>query len=243
MKKSFKFVHKIFAVTCLVMCLTVNSFAHSGRTDSSGGHKDNKNKSGLGSYHYHCGGYPAHLHTNGVCPYSAPATTVEEPAVPTSAEPVKEEVEKPKVIVATSIEINEDVTEMTVEEELDLTATITPENTTNKDITWSSSDEEIATISSEGKLVAKSAGVVTITASTSNGKEDTLEINVKEIVVEEEIVEETENIVQNAVVVADEVTENTTTTTSSDDGGAVVGTLAVAGGAYWLYKKSKKGKE
>lgn len=43
--------------------------AHSGRTDSRGGHKDNKNKSGLGSYHYHCGGHPAHLHTNGVCPY------------------------------------------------------------------------------------------------------------------------------------------------------------------------------
>ncbi len=43
--------------------------AHSGRTDSSGGHKDNQNKSGLGYYHYHCGGYPAHLHTNGVCPY------------------------------------------------------------------------------------------------------------------------------------------------------------------------------
>lgn len=42
--------------------------AHSGRTDSSGGHKDNKNKSGLGSYHYHCGGNPAHLHNNG-CPY------------------------------------------------------------------------------------------------------------------------------------------------------------------------------
>ncbi len=43
--------------------------AHSGRTDSRGGHKDNKNISGLGYYHYHCGGYPAHLHTNGVCPY------------------------------------------------------------------------------------------------------------------------------------------------------------------------------
>ena len=43
--------------------------AHSGRTDSSGGHKDNKNKSGLGGYHYHCGGHPAHLHTNGICPY------------------------------------------------------------------------------------------------------------------------------------------------------------------------------
>ncbi len=44
--------------------------AHSGRTDSSGGHKDNKNKSGLGHYHYHCGGHPAHLHKNGVCPFS-----------------------------------------------------------------------------------------------------------------------------------------------------------------------------
>lgn len=43
--------------------------AHGGRTDASGGHHDNKNKSGLGSYHYHCGGHPAHLHTNGMCPY------------------------------------------------------------------------------------------------------------------------------------------------------------------------------
>ncbi|MDO5573758.1 MAG: peptidoglycan-binding protein [bacterium] len=45
--------------------------AHSGRTDSSGGHKDNRNKSGLGSYHYHCGGNPAHLHSDGACPYAA----------------------------------------------------------------------------------------------------------------------------------------------------------------------------
>lgn len=44
------------------------SYAHSGRTDGNGGHRDNKNKSGLGYYHYHCGGNPAHLHTNG-CQY------------------------------------------------------------------------------------------------------------------------------------------------------------------------------
>lgn len=50
---------------------TVTASAHSGRTDSKGGHRDNKNKSGLGSYHYHCGGYPAHTHKNGVCPYSS----------------------------------------------------------------------------------------------------------------------------------------------------------------------------
>lgn len=52
---------------------TVTVSAHSGRTDSSGGHRDNRNASGLGSYHYHCGGYPAHLHENGVCPYTSAA--------------------------------------------------------------------------------------------------------------------------------------------------------------------------
>lgn len=56
----------IIALACIF-----NAFAHSGRTDGSGGHRDNQNKSGLGSYHYHCGGYPAHLHTNGVCPYKS----------------------------------------------------------------------------------------------------------------------------------------------------------------------------
>lgn len=49
--------------------------AHPGRTDSNGGHHDNKNQSGLGSYHYHCGGNPAHLHDGGVCPYSSSTTT------------------------------------------------------------------------------------------------------------------------------------------------------------------------
>lgn len=44
--------------------------AHRGNTDRNGGHKDNKNKSGLGPYHYHCNGKPAHLHQNGVCPYA-----------------------------------------------------------------------------------------------------------------------------------------------------------------------------
>ena len=55
----------------IILSLPCSALAHSGRTDSNGGHKDNKNKSGLGSYHYHCGGNPAHLHTNGKCPYDS----------------------------------------------------------------------------------------------------------------------------------------------------------------------------
>ena len=65
-------------ITLLCVCLLIPYTvcgAHSGRTDAYGGHHDYRNVSGLGSYHYHCGGHPAHLHPNGVCPYSSAATT------------------------------------------------------------------------------------------------------------------------------------------------------------------------
>ncbi|WMM25637.1 peptidoglycan-binding protein [Tissierella sp. MB52-C2] len=63
-------------ITSLMLAATIaltpaTTLGHPGKTDSNGGHKDNKNKSGLGSYHYHCGGNPAHLHSDGVCPYSS----------------------------------------------------------------------------------------------------------------------------------------------------------------------------
>lgn len=63
---------KIISLSLAFCLLFTCSFAHSGRTDASGGHRDNKNVSGLGYYHYHCGGNPPHLHTNGVCPYATP---------------------------------------------------------------------------------------------------------------------------------------------------------------------------
>ncbi|WP_041720738.1 peptidoglycan-binding protein [Alkaliphilus metalliredigens] len=68
---------RIISILLILILLGVNvtAYAHSGRTDSSGGHRDNKNASGLGSYHYHCGGHPAHLHKNGVCPYKTTKST------------------------------------------------------------------------------------------------------------------------------------------------------------------------
>jgi len=78
MKKFFKKI-SIYTMTAMLAFSTVPGTvqAHSGRTDSSGGHHDNKNVSGLGSYHYHCGGHPAHLHDGGVCPYSSSAATLD----------------------------------------------------------------------------------------------------------------------------------------------------------------------
>lgn len=48
----------------LMFTFSIIAIAHSGKTDSSGGHYDHS----TGEYHYHHG-YPAHEHTNGRCPY------------------------------------------------------------------------------------------------------------------------------------------------------------------------------
>lgn len=69
-KKKFKV---IITIIIIVLIIPIISFAHGGKTDSSGGHRDNNNVSGLGSYHYHHG-YSAHLHPNGVCPYETKNT-------------------------------------------------------------------------------------------------------------------------------------------------------------------------
>ena len=76
MKRNMKrIISVLMAIVAIVVCMSNYTYAHSGRTDANGGHRDNNNKSGLGSYHYHCGGHPAHLHTNGVCPYSSSSSS------------------------------------------------------------------------------------------------------------------------------------------------------------------------
>lgn len=67
--------------------LSVLCFAHSGRTDSNGGHYNRS----TGEYHYHHG-YPAHQHVNGVCPYTSLYQTST-----TSKETETQETEKIKI--------------------------------------------------------------------------------------------------------------------------------------------------
>jgi uncharacterized protein YjdB len=50
-----------------------------------------------------------------------------------------------------------------------LVATVSPDNATNKSITWISSNDDIATVSSEGMVTPISIGNVTITAKTNDG--------------------------------------------------------------------------
>ena len=50
-----------------------------------------------------------------------------------------------------------------------LVATVAPENATDKTISWSSSDEKVATVDSNGKVTAKSVGTAVIVVLTDDG--------------------------------------------------------------------------
>lgn len=75
-----------------------------------------------------------------------------------------------QAIEAESISINMSSASLVTGESMTLTATVLPENTTDKTVTWTSSDSNIASIDGTGLLTAKSAGNAVITAETANGK-------------------------------------------------------------------------
>ncbi|HJE92895.1 Ig-like domain-containing protein [Anaerotignum lactatifermentans] len=51
-----------------------------------------------------------------------------------------------------------------------LTATVTPTNATNQKVTWSSNNESVATVGTDGTVTAVSAGTATITVTTEDGQ-------------------------------------------------------------------------
>lgn len=71
-------------------------------------------------------------------------------------------------IVATSILLDLESLELLIDEEKVLTYKITPDNTTDKQITWSSADVNIATVDNAGKVKAIGVGQTNITAKTNN---------------------------------------------------------------------------
>jgi hypothetical protein len=197
---------KKISILFIILLVLPLILAHSGRTDSRGGHRDNQNKSGLGSYHYHCGGHPPHLHDGGVCPYDnnsysnssnavsgQPSTkkSVKPKAKPTPAptiEPTPEPIiiDPDRVIISVIdsqdyilVKKKDDRTEIWMEKgsELTLKASVLPKNATNQEAVWKPSNRNIR-ISSAGVVCAEKIGSTILTLKSSNGIVSAVKINV-----------------------------------------------------------------
>ena len=69
----------------------------------------------------------------------------------------------------TSVTLNKNTLELYTGGSENLTATVAPDNATNKTVTWSSSDETVATVDNKGNVTAVKAGTATITVKTADG--------------------------------------------------------------------------
>ncbi|HBN01086.1 MAG TPA: hypothetical protein DD383_00380, partial [Rikenellaceae bacterium] len=83
-----------------------------------------------------------------------------------------------KEIPATGVSLNHTTASVYIGENVELTATITPDNASDKTITWTSSNTEIATVGEDGKVTGVELGKATITATTKNGVSASCEVTV-----------------------------------------------------------------
>jgi uncharacterized protein YjdB len=85
-----------------------------------------------------------------------------------------------KKIEITEVLLNKDAETLTEGDTITLSAEVLPYDTTySKNVSWSSSNEAVATVSADGTVTAKSAGTAVITATTENGKTASCTITVE----------------------------------------------------------------
>ena len=84
-------------------------------------------------------------------------------------EPEQDPTPTPATVAVTGVSLNK--TALTLEEGSSetLTATVSPDNASNKSVTWKSSATDIATVDDSGKVTAVKIGSATITVTTADG--------------------------------------------------------------------------
>ena len=88
---------------------------------------------------------------------------------------------EPAEIRVASISLSKSTLELTVGDQASLDATISPDNATNKEISWASDNEAVVTVSSAGVVKALRAGTASITATTvDQGKTASCAVTVAE---------------------------------------------------------------
>ena len=130
-------------------------------------------------------------------------------------------------IVVEEISFNKTSVSLKVGETVTLTATVKPDNATDKTVTWSTSDASVATVN-DGIVTAKKVGTATITAKAGD-KSATCEITVVATPVTAVTLNKTsvslkagETVTLTATVKPDDATDKTVTWGSSDESVAKV---------------------
>lgn len=82
-------------------------------------------------------------------------------------------------VATTGLTLNKNSISLVTGDMETLIATVTPDNATNKAVTWKSSDTTVVTVDSNGKVTAMKKGTATITVTTEEGSfTDTCEVSV-----------------------------------------------------------------
>lgn len=89
---------------------------------------------------------------------------------------------EPADVAVESVTLNEEAKTLAPSESFKLSATIAPENATDKNLTWDSSDDSVATVDQEGNVTAVATATdgqtATITVTSANGKSDSCVITI-----------------------------------------------------------------
>ena len=105
----------------------------------------------------------------------------------------------PETVAVTGVTLDKSTAKLTEKgQTVDLTATVAPENATNKNVIFETSDEKVATVDGNGKVSAVANGKATITVTTEDGEktaacEVTVEIPNVPVPAPEELVNEVKN--------------------------------------------------
>ncbi|WP_052122929.1 Ig-like domain-containing protein, partial [Bifidobacterium cuniculi] len=71
--------------------------------------------------------------------------------------------------------------EMNAQTTMSLTASVSPANATNQEVTWKSNNTNLAVVDTNGQVTAKAAGTVVITA-TAGGRSDAIIVTIRQVV-------------------------------------------------------------
>ena len=135
-----------------------------------------------------------------------------------------------KTIAVESIVLSEDTLLLGIDDTATLIATIRPENATEREMTWTSSNPEIATVSDQGEVVALQEGTCTVTVSAGGKSAECVVtvsrnvIPVKEVILSETslTLKEGESYTLTATVTPADATERTVTWKSGNPDVATV---------------------